>query len=183
MNKKGFTLLELITSVTLTGVVCILLFQVIFSLKDIYTSDSIKTEILIKKSNVAKKINEIFENEISTIRDCENNKSANCLEFTTLNGSVYELELNRDKNYISFGDFVTKFSDTTVIYDDLDACYYYSLVDNNTSYNTFIKIRIPIEDSLLEEKFDINVIYQYSNNDSLIGTVDGANIVTYIPHC
>lgn len=182
MNKKGFTLLELITSVALTGVVCILLFQVIFSLKDIHANDSVKTEILIKKSNIAKKINEAFDSKISTIRDCDP-KDVNCLTITTMDGKSYNLKLDRVNNSVSFDDFITKFSDTTIIYDDLDACYYYSLADNNTIYNTFVKIRIPIEDSLLEEKFDINVIYQYSDNDSLIGTIDGANIITYIPHC
>lgn len=185
MNQKGFTLIELLTSLTLTSIVCILLFQVIFTLKDIYVNDSVKTELLIKNTNIAEKINSTFEDSpINTIRDCEI-KNVNCLSFNLENGNNYELLLDRNKKIIKFGDLSAKLSDSTNIYDDLDVCYYYSLGDNNLIYNTFIKIRIPLEDIMLEEKFDINVIYQYNGGDysNLIGTIENNVPITYIPQC
>lgn len=185
MNRKGFTLIELLTSLTLTSVVCILLFQVIFTLKDIYTNDSVKTELLIKTANVIESINSTFKNTaISTIRNCES-VSNNCLLFTLVDGAQYELKLDRDNKTIKFGDFSTTLTGSSIIYDDLDVCYYAPL-NTNSKYDTFIKIRIPIKDTLLEENFDVLAIYQYkSNNDTAYLYKDNYNgaTMTYIPAC
>lgn len=185
MNRKGFTLIELLTSLTLTSVVCILLFQILFILKDIYTNDSIKTELLIKTANISESINSTFrKNKISTIRNCQIS-SNNCLKFTLDNGNIYELKLDRNNKAITFGNFSSILTNTSEIYDDLDVCYF-SAASTNSSYDTFIRIRIPVRDNLLEENFDINVIYQYLGIDApvLLGdiTVDGS-VLTYIPSC
>ncbi len=185
MNKRGFTLLELLTSLTLTSVVCILLFQVVFVLKDIYINDSTKTEMLIKKSNIIDEINSTFKKyPITAIRDCDV-KEINCLNFILEGDLNYELSLNREEGMIKFGDFVTQLAESANIYDDLDVCYYYETNDSNLIYDTFVKIRIPLQDNILEEKFDANIIYQY-NGDSfpnLIGTINDGIATTYVPHC
>ena len=183
MDRKGFTLIELLPSLTLTSIVCILLFQVIFILKDIYTNDSIKTELLIKTANVSESINSIFrKNNIETIRNCQINTS-NCLKFTFKDGSSYELKLDRENKTITFGNFSAVLTDTSEIYDDLDACYF--SVNNSTVYDTFIRIRIPVRDNLVEENFDINVVYQYKGTNApyLLGEDVNGMILTYVPSC
>lgn len=184
MNRKGFTLIELLTSLTLTSIVCILLFQVIFILKDIYTNDSIKTELLIKTSNVSTSINSTFrKNAISSIRNC-NPTSNNCLLFNLDNGSSYELKLDRDNKSITFGNFSSILTSTAEIYDDLDVCYY-SKTSSNSAYDTFIKIRIPIRDNLLEKNFDINIVYQYlgQNYPYVLGETIANISIFYVPQC
>lgn len=185
MNKKGFTLLELLTSLTLTSVVCVMLFQVIFVLKDIYVDDAAKTEILIKKANIIKEINSTFErNSITTVRYCDNG-DVNCFKFNLEDGDVYELYLDREENIIKFGDLSIKLSNSAVIYDDLDICYYSKMGDTNPTYNTFLKIRIPLKDNVLEEIFDANIIYQYNGSSfpNLIGDVNEGVVTSYIPQC
>lgn len=185
MNRKGFTLLELLTSLTLTSIVCILLFQVVFILKDIYVDDAAKTEILIKKANIIEEINSTFEkNPIVTARQC-NNGDINCFNFTLENGLEYEILLNHQTNVIKVGDLSIKFSDSAQFYDDLDVCYYPEIGGTNYAYNEFLKIRIPLEDNILEERFDINVIYQYNGSSfPNLSKEDINGVVTrYIPQC
>ena len=185
MNKKGFTLLELLTSLTLTSVVCILLFQVIFVLKDIYVDDATKTEVLIKKSNIIEEINSTFEqNSITTVRYCDNG-DINCFKFSLEDSSVYELSLNRESHMVKFGDLSVKFSDSTIIYDNLDICYYPELNSTNYMYDEFLKIRIPLEDSILEEKIDVNIIYQYKGSSfpNLVKEDVNGVVTRYIPQC
>lgn len=185
MNKKGFTLLELLTSLTLTSVVCILLFQVVFVLKDIYVDDAAKTEVLIKKSNIIEEINSTFEqNSITTVRYCDNG-DINCFKFSLEDGSVYELSLNRESHIVKFGDLSIKFSDSTIIYDNLDICYYPEIGGTNYAYDAFLKIRIPLKDNVLEENFDANIIYQYDGGDvpNLVSEVVNGVATTYIPQC
>lgn len=184
MNRKGFTLIELLTSLALTSIVCILLFQVIFILKDIYTNDSIKTELLIKTSNVSESINSTFrKNAISSIRNC-NPANSNCLLFNLNSGRSYELKLDRTNKSITFGNFTSILTSTAEIYDDLDVCYY-SNTSSNNAYDTFIKIRIPIRDNLLEENFDINIVYQYlgRNYPDVLGEMIDDIPLFYVPQC
>lgn len=187
MNKRGFTLIELLTSISLAAIVCVLIFEVIFSLKDMYVADSVKTEILIKKNNISEKINKTFiDKKINQVRNCSIDNQ-NCLKFIMDDGSQYELFLDKGNRVVKFGDFTTKFSSSVTFYDDLDACYYFNLTDSNPAYDTFIKIRLPLEDTTLEEKFDINIIYQYygDNYAELLGEIspESGTIITYIPHC
>lgn len=185
MNKKGFTLLELLTSLTLTSVVCILLFQVVFVLKDIYVDDATKTEVLIKKSNIIEEINSTFEqNSIAEVRYCDNG-DINCFKFSLEDGSVYELSLNRESHIVKFGDLSIKFSDSTLIYDNLDICYYPELNSTNYTYDEFLKIRIPLEDNVLEEKFDINIIYQYKGSSfpNLVKEDVNGVVTRYVSQC
>lgn len=188
MNKKGFTLVELLTSIVLSSTVLILLLQVLLTLKDLYINDSIKTELLIKKSNIVKRINSTFEeSSIRTIRNCDSN-SNNCLKFTLVNGSEYELSLDRTNKIIKFGSFNIKLINSSEIYNDLDVCYFYntkSTLIGSTAYNTGIRIRIPVKDNLLEEYFDMNIIYQYNGSDypNLYGDNLSGSLVTYIDSC
>ena len=48
MNKKGFTLVEIIVSISLVSVVMIFLFQIITTIKNIYDKQNNKNDIKIK---------------------------------------------------------------------------------------------------------------------------------------
>ena len=57
MNKKGFTLVEVLVSLALVSTIAIFLFQIIFIIRDIYAEKNIKSEIYIESSNVSNVIN------------------------------------------------------------------------------------------------------------------------------
>ena len=55
-NNKGFTLVEMLVSFTLSMILVIILFQLIINLKDIYMSSGMKTELIKKQYLMTNKI-------------------------------------------------------------------------------------------------------------------------------
>lgn len=52
MNKKGFTLVELITTFSLASALIVILVNIVLIIKDIYIKYEIKTELLIKQGQL-----------------------------------------------------------------------------------------------------------------------------------
>ena len=57
MNNKGFTMVELIASFSLTSIIVVMLLQIVFSLKEIQEYSDVKTELLTKQATISNKIN------------------------------------------------------------------------------------------------------------------------------
>lgn len=55
-NQKGFTLVELIASFTLALVIMFFLFQIVITVKELYVSSGLKTEMLIRQANLERQI-------------------------------------------------------------------------------------------------------------------------------
>ena len=56
-NNKGFTLVEVLVSLSLVAVIAIFLFQIIYLLRDIYVEKAVKIELYIQSSNLSNVIN------------------------------------------------------------------------------------------------------------------------------
>ena len=49
-SNKGITIVELVVSISILSIVVLFLFQLILSLKEVYTSSGVKTEMLNKQA-------------------------------------------------------------------------------------------------------------------------------------
>ena len=58
MNNKGFTTIELIVSFTLVTLITVLLFQLIFVLKDLYVFSGMKIKLMTKSAKINIPIND-----------------------------------------------------------------------------------------------------------------------------
>ena len=63
MNNKGLTVVELVVSFVLAVVIALLLFEIVFVLKDTYILVGAKSVLLNKQAVVSNHINELFENK------------------------------------------------------------------------------------------------------------------------
>ena len=71
-NNKGFTLIELIVSFSLTMMIIIVLFEIIFLLKEVYEKSGLKTELLNHQNILIDKIyTDLNEDILLSIDDCE----------------------------------------------------------------------------------------------------------------
>ena len=61
LNKKGFTLIELITTFALASVLIIILINIIIVIKNVYSKNDIRSELLIEQSNLSNLINKKFD--------------------------------------------------------------------------------------------------------------------------
>ena len=62
-SNKGITIVELVVSISILSIVVLFLFQLILSLKEVYTSSGVKTEMLNKQAIINREINEDLINK------------------------------------------------------------------------------------------------------------------------
>ena len=72
MNKKGFTVVELIAAFSLTMVISVFLFEILIEAKDIFIETALKTNIQEKTSIISKNIRTRVLSSTSTI-NCSGN--------------------------------------------------------------------------------------------------------------
>lgn len=73
LKNKGFTVVELLATFTLTMIVTMLLFEVVLELKKVYISSDVETLIKNENALVANELNkQIFDKRIPTINATDN---------------------------------------------------------------------------------------------------------------
>src|SRR5574344_1859771 len=172
MNKKGFTTIELIVSFVLTSIVVIFLFNLIFSLKDLYTNSVIKTELLNKQTIITQRINKVLES--STVRALYR-CGDNCAIFAFTDGTSKKLEIKKNDGTFSFGDYKTAIAKNSVFGDIIMKSYNLNgIIDGKNG--SYLEIKIPIAHSLLaNEDYGINTIYQYDVDTTSISNFDNTS--------
>lgn len=167
MNKKGFTVIELIVSFALTTLVVALLFQMLLSLKDIYVNSGVRTQMLNKQTIMSNKINSDFENKKITIAlKC----GYNCLTFYFDDNTSKKLIIDTASSTFTYGDYVTKLADGSS-FGAVDV-HTENVLNVGTGLNdSFITIKIPVKSSLLKEDYGVNIVYQYDSRTSSISSI------------
>ena len=158
-NKKGFTLVEMLVSFTLSMILIIILFQLIINLKDLYVSSGIKTELLNKQYLMTNKIySDLTKKKVSKIEDCNN--SLVCIEFSFTDGTTKKLEVDETNKTLSYDGYTIKLNNDT----------YFKTININTTasqankqiFNANIEI---YNDLLKDTNFGINIVYPYSESE------------------
>lgn len=145
MNNKGFTLVELITTFSLTAVLLVLLLNVVLIIKDIYVKYEIKTEMLIKQGNLNTYVNDIIINgELSSYT-----RNDNTFTFTMNNGETHTLSIENNK--IIFDNYTYKLNNDATI-GDVEA--------PDVWVSGILQIKIPIKHKLYSDyDFGLNLVY------------------------
>lgn len=162
MNKKGFTLIELITTFALATVIIILLINIVLVIKNIYTNNNIKSELLIEQSNLSNLINKrLTKDSLNYYESCSD--SDFCYIFSFVDGTTSKLVV--DDDFIKFDNYVYKIKNNTKIDKPTIETIIDIEVSNTNSNNSFLIINIPITYKLTPNKnYGINVVYQYNSN-------------------
>ncbi len=154
MNKKGFTLIELVTTCTLSCVIIILLINIVVILKNTYTKNNVKTNLLINQGNLSNALNsKIYRGSMVNHEACS--EGLLCYNFTFVDGEVIKLLVEEKK--IKFGNYTYSLKDGSYV---SDASIYDEYLDINTSNDRFMVIKIHIKNKLYpNEDFGINLVY------------------------
>ena len=173
-QQKGFTVVELIVSFSLTLVVILLLFQVIISLKELYVKDGLKSELVAKQSIMMQKVMTDFDhNKISQATRCGDD----CFQFTFEDGHETSLTLDRAKGIFHYGDYTTKL---------IENCSFGTIeIKNKTSVgvatgkkDSMIHIAIPVHSSNVKGDYGLNLVYQYDSRKTSIGDLNESQETT-----
>lgn len=165
MNKRGFTLVELISSFALSSIIIVLLLNLILTMKNIYTYSGSKTEMLIEQSNLSKNLNEILDNgNITNYTTCTD--TSMCYQFTHINGNTYKLVIDDTLKTITFNNYTYKLSNTSEL-GTVSVKTEYAPTADTTVNNSFLIINIPIYNKLFEgENLGINIVYPYNSYET-----------------
>ena len=170
-NNKGFSLVELIVSFSLTMVIVVILFEIIVTMKNLYVSSVTKTELLNKQNIFTDYIYSDIENYgLNSVFVCGDN----CISFSYNNGLVKNLEWSfySDANVsqalqsLSYGDYKINLI-TNASFDT-------SLTLSNNGYtltgvkicsnpiNQYFNIQLPIKHTMFKDRdFGISLLYVY----------------------
>lgn len=175
-NKKGFTVVELTVSFSLTLVIVLILFQIVLNLKELYVKDGLKTELLIKQGLITKKIAESFEEKkIKIAAKCTTGD--NCLSFTFDDDSVKTLSFDKGNNTFHYGDYTTKLISGSK-YDKVKITNETFLNVEEGKNDSMITIDIPITHPLVKGNFGVRVVYLYNSLETSIGDLNLSEIET-----
>lgn len=98
-REAGFTVIELITTFSLTLVVVILLLQIIVVLKDVYVNKVVVNNLIVKRGLMTEKIMDDFDDKyLEGTSGCLGVN--NCISFIWKDVSVTELIVDKDKKHI-----------------------------------------------------------------------------------
>lgn len=168
MKKNGFTVVELLVSLSLTMVVVIVMFEIIILLKDLFQTSNVKTEILNKKSIIVDKMyTDINNRNVSRIEQCGDY----CLNFTMNDSTEKKFEVNKDENIITYDDYTFKLEKIYTIgniYFSNDVLNYTS----NEKNNGIFVLKVPIYSKLTnKENLGIDMVATYNTNSTAIGAL------------
>ena len=170
MNRKGFTLIELITTFALATVIIIILLNIVSIIKNIYVQNNITSTLAIEQSNLSKLMNEKFDNKLLYYVAC--NEGDYCYIFSFENEESVKLVV--EKNKIRFGEYTYKLDKNTEVKNPTLTRKYVDL-DDTANTNNFLVISIPIVNKLYPKlNFGINLVY--FNNDYMYNEKIGFKI-------
>lgn len=165
--KKGFTVVELIVSFSLTMLITTFLFQLVIGLKNLYENSGLKTELLNKQSLISKEINEkVNEKGIYSIAKC----GSYCLNFIYNDNSNDKLILTNDS--IEFGSYKTTLPENSY-FKNVSLNIAPAATFDKTANDSILILDLPIyNDKLKDQNFGIKMIYQFKEDNSNIYSVE-----------
>lgn len=175
MNKKGFTVIELIVSFVLITSISIILFQIVLSLRGLYIDGNVKTTLLNKQAIMTKKIYDDLNSKVLTkITSC----GVSCLTFTY--GDIEKnLSVDVAAKVITYDDYSMKLIEGSH-FDNFTFEVNQNISPSTTIDNSEFNLNIPIKSMLTDEDFGIHVVKIYRSNVLTIDNslnINGASIV------
>lgn len=107
MKNKGFTLVEIIVSFALTMVVVLFLFQLIITLKNVYTNNFVASNLVLKQANISKMINnDLLAPNLGKFQEFNYNQSNKCYDMLFGSGITHSICADTINNSIIYDDYV-----------------------------------------------------------------------------
>lgn len=159
MNKKGFTVIELVTSFSIAMVIIVVLFNVVLIMKENYKLMDQRTDLLIKKDNLSYALNQKFKNsKLVSLEQC--NDYDKCYLFTYEDNHTDKL-VYKNNDMIKFNAYTFEISNSMSVSEPIINEYY----DDTTStlYDGYFIITIPI--TFNEKDYSIKVIHQFNTEN------------------
>lgn len=165
-NNKGFTLVELIASFSLALIIMFFLFQIVLTVKELYVSSGLKTEMFIKQANLERQLGiDLRGKVLKNISTC----GSDCYTLTYNDNTSKTLKADRTQKIITYGDYQVAMLEGSSIGT--------LTITKNTianvatgKNNTIVIFDLPITNRVISNReFGIHMVYQYDNRVTNLG--------------
>lgn len=172
-NKKGFTIVELLTSFALAMVVMVFIFNIVLSLKNSYIFNATKSELVLNQSLLSTELNSDFEaGKILSFEPC-GASTTNCYTIKMLvidEEKTKTLNIDVESNKIKYGTY-------NYVLDDSESIGAITICKNQTNasgrMNSYLIIEIPITSTIVTKgDFGVKVIYPYNDDGTVVNNID-----------
>ena len=176
-SNKGITIVELVVSISILSIVVLFLFQLILSLKEVYTSSGVKTEMLNKQAIINREINEdLINKQLELARSCSSSADViNCISFYFKDGTSKRLEFIKKTDntpaYLIYGDYKTELvSGSDYNFDTKNYNIKATTMTDVTDLtnDSILSINVPIMHPDIKDDYGIHLVYQYNSNNTSI---------------
>ena len=150
-NNKGFTVVELLASFTLTMIIVVFLFEIVLELKNVYINESIKTESINKNAVVATAIHKLLDNPNLSSVSCSGNTCTITPSNKTINVGSKTVTVGNQK--FTYPDKVTLQNISVETIPCTTSVFTHSI----------IKIRYDVVSADLDKPIKFNYIYTYTS--------------------
>lgn len=179
-NNRGFSILELIISFTLTMIIAVILFEIIVVMKELYEKSVTKTELINRQNLFTDYIySDIYNKGLTELSMC----GENCINFMYDDGtsknlfwSFYVDDGNSKQalQSLGYGDYKVNLINNTNFDTDLvltrngqnltgvKICYNNNL--DTEKISSYVNIKLPIfNNAFPDEDFGLNILYTYKS--------------------
>ena len=169
-NPKGFTIIELITSFSLTMVVLVFLFNIVIIMKETYMTNTDKSTLIVNQSLLSTALNEDFYDKAVSFNSVSCGSGYDkCYKMGFKGGGGATLSISTSDNKIKYGEAIYSSEDVDFIVGNVSACKQ-EYQDATYATNSYLNLKIDITSPVIENyQFGVNVIHLY---DSTIFTTD-----------
>lgn len=149
-KNSGFTLVEVVVSFGLTMIIILFLFQIIITLKQIYTNNFVKADLVLRQANISQMINkDLMINSLGSVTGMTTSGN-NCYDISFEYGTTRRLCYNKSNNTIIYNDYEFELVDGSSIGN---------VAINYNNSNSLLTIDIPISYPDMNDDFGIKIAY------------------------
>lgn len=162
MNKKGFTVVEVVIAFSILAVILVSLFTYTVIYRDKVSTEEIRTQLIDFKNTITKTIyDDIVMDNYFKIESC----GTNCVNFVDYSNNNHPLQIvtisentqNRKKGlYLNYDGTYYMLPDSDLNKDTENMCAFETISLQNYQ-NKIFHLRIPFIHYILNEKFEIMI--------------------------
>ncbi len=156
-NQKGFTVIELLASFTLTMIIVVFLFEIVLELKDVYVNNSLKTRVIDKNALIATNINTKLSKKYISAASCASNRCT----VTYLDGSSDQITVEPDGVTIGTKQKIAMPEGAEIENAILTASTVTLVAADPNVDNSYLQISYIVTGGNLNEDVSFNYVYTY----------------------
>lgn len=173
VNNKGFSIIEIVFSFVLIGTICIMLFQLIYYLRNIYKDSDIKTSLLSRQAILTDKLATDLNNQlnrVTMIKTCTDDEAklagrkilnTSCLALNFSDGSIKYLALDPIEKQLVYDNYLIKYDNIS------NQISFGNLVLDQENSDNFFWIKIPVYYKDSKINYGVKILVTYNTSISL----------------